>query len=332
LFGHIGVVSIRCMEGSSLNRPRGGRNVEDPPLDRAIAELAAGQHGVVALGQLVALGLNASTVRNRVAVGRLHRIHRGVYAVGHALLTRDGRIMAAILACGAGAAISHRTAAVKWSLGITMRRWIDVTAGAYTRRHRAGIRLHSAQGLAPRDVIVVDNISTTALARTLLDVAEDATRRELERACDRAATQRLLDMAAVDDVLARAGGRRGAPILAAVLAEHRVGSTLTRNELEERFLQIARDTGLPPDAVNRWIPFPDGGGAEADFVYKRQRLIAEVDGRDPHTTRQAFEADRRRDQQLALLGWRVIRFTWRQVMHEPGYVAATLHALLAVRP
>jgi hypothetical protein len=314
------------------NRPRGGHKVEDPPLDQAIAALAAGQHGVVALGQLVDLGLSASAVRNRVAAGRLHRIHRGVYTVGCALLSRDGRFMAAILACGPGAAISHRTAAARWSLGMTTRRWIDVTAGAYTRRHRSGIRLHRAHSLAPHDVILVDNIATTSLARTLLDVAEDATRRELERACDRAAARRMLDTAAVDDVLARASGRRGAPILAAVLAEHRVGSTLTRNELEERFLQIGRDAGLPPDAVNRWIPFPGGGGAEADFVYERQGLIVEVDGRDPHTTRQAFEADRRRDQQLALLGWRVIRFTWRQVMHDPRYVAATLHALLAARP
>jgi very-short-patch-repair endonuclease/predicted transcriptional regulator of viral defense system len=320
------------MEGLSLNRPRGGRNVEDLPLDRAIGELAARQHGVVALGQLVELGLSASAVRNRVAGGRLHRIHRGVYAVGYARLTRDGRFMAAILACGPAAAISYRTAAVTWSLGMTMRRLIDVTAGASTRRDRPGIRVHSAHSLAPRDVILIDGIPRTTVARTLLDVAEDGTRRELERACDRAAIQRLLDMAAVDDVLARADGRRGAPILAAVLAEHRVGSTLTRNDLEERFLQIARDAGLAPDAVNRWIPFPEGGGAEADFIYKRRRLIVEVDGRDPHTTRQAFEADRRRDQQLTLLGWRVIRFTWRQVMHDPRYVAATLHALLVVRP
>jgi len=153
------------MEGSSLNRPRGGRNVEDPPLDRAIAELAAGQHGVVALRQLVEFGLSASAVRNRVAAGRLHRIHRGVYAVGHALLTRDGRFMAAILACGAGAAICYRTAAVKWSLGMPMRRWIDVTAGASTRRDRAGICLHSAHSLVPRDVILIDSIPTTTLAR-----------------------------------------------------------------------------------------------------------------------------------------------------------------------
>jgi len=118
-------------------------------------------------------------------------------------------------------------------------------------------------------------------------------------------------------------------MLRAVLSEHRVGSTLTRNELEERFLAISRAAALPPDAVNAWIPYPDGGGAEADFLWRAQRLIVEVDGRDVHTTRRAFESDRRRDQQLLLLGWRVVRFTWRQVMFEPAYVTATLRALLA---
>ena len=136
-------------------------------------------------------------------------------------------------------------------------------------------------------------------------------------------------MAAIDDVLSRSNGRRGAKLLRAVLEEHRVGSTLTRNKLEEAFLKIARDAGAPPDGVNIWIPFPDGGGAEADFVYRERRLVVEVDGRDVHTTRRAFHSDRRRDQRLMLLGWRVVRFTWREVMFEPAYVAATLRGLLS---
>lgn len=136
-------------------------------------------------------------------------------------------------------------------------------------------------------------------------------------------------MSAIDDVLARANGRRGAKVLRAVLAEHRVGSTLTRNDLEEAFLAICRAAERPPDAVNVWIAFPDGGGAEADFLFRQGRLVVEVDGRDVHTTRRAFHSDRRRDQRLMLLGWRVVRFTWRQVMFEPAYVAATLRGLLA---
>ena len=136
-------------------------------------------------------------------------------------------------------------------------------------------------------------------------------------------------MAAIDDVLARADGRRGAKLLRAVLAEHLVGSTHTRTDLEEAFLAICRAIELAPDAANAWIAFPDGGGAEADFVYREQRLIVEVDGRDPHTTRKAFTTDRRRDQRLMLLGWRVVRFSWQQVIHEPAYVAATLRGLLS---
>lgn len=135
-------------------------------------------------------------------------------------------------------------------------------------------------------------------------------------------------MIAIDDVLARADGRRGAALLTSVLDEHTLGCTITRNDLEEAFLQICRAIGLPPDHVNAWIPFPDGGGAEADFLWATERLIVEVDGRDVHATRRAFETDRRRDQRLATLGYRVIRFTWRQVIDEPRHVAATLRALV----
>ena len=175
---------------------------------------------------------------------------------------------------------------------------------------------------------VIDNIPVTSLARTLLDIAEDASRREVERAIDRAEQQRVLNMTAIDDVLARADGRRGAAILGSVLQEHRLGCTLTRSELEEAFLRICRDARLPPDHANAWIPLADGGGAEADFIWRGRRLIVEVDGRDVHTTRRAFESDRRRDQRLAILGYRVVRFTWRQVTYAPRDVAATLRALL----
>jgi hypothetical protein len=148
-------------------------------------------------------------------------------------------------------------------------------------------------------------------------------------AIEQAEILRLFDLRAVDDVLARADGRRGAAALRAVLSEIRLGTTLTRSTLEERFLAICRGAGLPPDAVNAWVPHPEGGGAEADFLWREQRLIVEVDGREVHTTHGAFERDRRRDQRLMLAGWRVVRFTWRQVYFEPAYVADTLKALLA---
>jgi hypothetical protein len=209
-----------------------------------------------------------------------------------------------------------------------VRRLIDVTTTSARGRAIAGVHAHTSATLTEDDVDVIDGIPCTSLARTLLDIAEDGTRREVERALDHAEQARSLDMRAIDDVLARSNGRRGAKLLRAVLAEHRVGSTLTRNTLEEAYLAIARDVGLPPDTVNEWIAFPDGGGAEADFVYRDQRLIVETDGRDTHTIRKAFNSDRRRDQRLMLLGWRVVRFPWQQVMFEPNDVATTLRGLL----
>jgi predicted transcriptional regulator of viral defense system len=283
---------------------------------------------VVTGRQLVELGLSASATRSRVASGRLHRVHRGVFAVGHALLTQNGRFIAAVLACGPGACASHFCAGVLLELGLGVRRLIDVTARGSWGRKVDGIRVHSAATLIAADVIEIDGIPCTSLARTILDIAEDGTRREVERALDRAEQARILDMRAIDDVLSRADGRRGAKLLRSVLAEHTVGSTLTRDDLEEAFLAIARAVELPPDAVNVWIAFPEGEGAEADFVWRAQSLIVEVDGRDPHTVRKAFNKDRRRDARLTLLGWRVVRFTWQQVTFEPAYVAAMLRGLL----
>lgn len=283
--------------------------------------------------QIVALGLSASALRSRVAAGRLHRLHVGVVTiVPPVLLTRRGRIMGAVLACAPGAAATVRAAAELHGLRLARRARIDVVVPGARGYGRDGIHVHSGVTLSPDDIVKIDGIRCTSLARTLLDLAALLTRRELERAIDRAGELRVLDMAALDDVLERAGGRRrGAAALRAVLAEHRVGSTPTRNDLEEAFLALARGAGLPPDAVNMWIPYPHGSGAEADFAYRAERLDIEVDGREVHAARRAFEHDRRRDQQLALLGWRVVRFTWRQVLHEPADVARTLGGLLSTR-
>jgi very-short-patch-repair endonuclease len=166
------------------------------------------------------------------------------------------------------------------------------------------------------------------VARTLLDLAEVVDRRALERACDRAEMLRLFDLHAIEDVLERADGRRGAAALRAVLAEDARTTTLTRSELEERFLAVCRSRRLPAPEVNAWIALEEGGGFEADFLFRAQRLDVETDGRHVHDTLRAFEHDRRRDQRLMLAGWRVVRFTWRQVVAEPAVVEATLRALL----
>jgi predicted transcriptional regulator of viral defense system len=318
------------MEGSGDWRLNRGRETPNPPRNLVLSELAARQHAVFGVWQVSELGIAPGTVRSRVARGLLHSAHRDVVSVcDPLLLTRAGRFMAAVLACGDGAALSHRSAACHLGLRDDNRATIDVTSPNRRGRNIDGITAHSGATLLPRDVETVDGIPCTTLARTLLDFAEHASKRELERAIDRAEILRVLDMRPIDDVLQRANGRRGAAALRAVLSEMQLGATISRGELEELFLQICRTVGRPPDGVNVWIPYPNGGGAEADFLWRKERLIIEVDGRDVHTTHHAFEHDRRRDQCLTLLGWRVIRFTWRQVEHEPAVVAATLQALLA---
>ena len=292
--------------------------------ERAIQELAAKQHGVVSLPQLKALGLGASGARDRVAAGKLQRLHQGVYAVGLAKPSLQARYMAAVLACGPGAALSHRSAADLLGLRPCNRPAIEVTAPGRTGRGRPGIEVHRATGLEARDVIHVDGIPCTTVARTLLDLAETIDQTALERAIERAETLKIFDLTAVLDVLSRAGNRRGATKLRAALTAYLPEPSFTRSELEKRFLALCREAGLPKPQVNT-----SEDGKEVDFTWSDRRLIAEVDSHRHHGTRAAFERDRRRDQELTVRGWRVVRFTWRQVVGEPATVAATLASLLS---
>src|SRR5436190_12822187 len=159
------------MEGSRSKRANSSRFEQDPSRDLLISELAMSQHGVVALYQLLGLGLSAAAVRQRVAAGRLHRVHAGVYAVGHARLSRDGHFMAATLACGRESALSHRSAAHKRSLRHSDRTKVDVITRCQAGRRREGIDAHTSRVLLPRDVSEVDGIPCTSVARTLLDLA-----------------------------------------------------------------------------------------------------------------------------------------------------------------
>ena len=305
-----------------------GTEFDQPPVDRSIAALAARQHGVVSLEQLRHLGLTASTVRKRHAAGKLHRIHRGVYAVGHTALTREGHWMAAVLAGGDGAVLSHRDAAALLGLRPNSRSRIEITVPRRSPCSRPGLQIHRCS-LPPQDVTVVDGIPCTTVARTVLDLAEELGRRPVERLIEQAERLRLFDRRALDDTLGRSTGRRGAAIVTAIFSEYEFGDPPTRNDLEEAMFGICSQAGLPKPRVNLWIPLEDDG-VEADFAWPKERLIAETDGRDTHGTHAAFERDRARDRRLMRAGWRVARFTWREVMYEPERVAEDLRALLAL--
>jgi hypothetical protein len=239
-----------------------GRFLGQAPVDGALAKLAAAQHGVFHLKQLGELGLTSSAVHKRAASGRLHRVHQAVYSLAPpALLSRDGHWMAAVLACGPGAVLSHRSAAALLGLRPSGGVRIDVTVPGRSCRGHSGIRVHRSTALAPADVTRENNIPCTTVARTALDLTEVVNRRGVERALDQAEILELFDLRALDDQIARNPTRPGASRLHAVLAEHYAGSTPTWSGLEERFLALVRAGRIPPPEVNTWVTLPDGGPA-----------------------------------------------------------------------
>jgi predicted transcriptional regulator of viral defense system len=295
-----------------------------------LAALAAVQHAVFSVDQLGELGLSLRATSRRAAAGRLHRIHRGVYSlVPRELLTRDGHRMAAVLACGPGAVLSHRSAAAL--LGLRSAGWtrIEVTVPGRSGRERDGIKVHRAKTLAPQDATTVRNIPCTTTARTLLDLAEVLDRRPLERAFDESEILELFDLRALNDQLARNKTRPAARAVRALLDEHYIGSTPTQNALEEAFLALCREARVVDPQVNEWVDLGDGEPAIwADFVWRAQRVIVETDGRRVHGTKQARERDPRRDQRAILAGWQPIRTTWRQVMRRPHELLPAIVALV----
>jgi putative AbiEi antitoxin of type IV toxin-antitoxin system/uncharacterized protein DUF559 len=295
---------------------------ESPPLDVALAELAERQFGVVSLAQLRALGLGSRAVQQRASVGRLRRLHRGVYAVGHGALGSEGRRLAAVLACGPGAVLSHRSAAAHWGLLATQASLIDVTAPR-GRHGGQGIRLHRSRSLDARDTTDHEGIPITKVPRTLLDVAATVRSDRLERALAQAQRLQLYDHRAITDLIARSNGHRG--IGALTKATSREDPKWTANDYEAWFLALVREAGLPEPVVNASLAAPDHPPLKPDFCWPTHHLIVETDGWETHRTRAAFEQDRRRDAALAAAGWRVVRFTW----HEPrATIQRRLEALL----
>jgi hypothetical protein len=292
---------------------------------RRISELAERQHGVVALWQLRELGLSASAARSQAGVGRLRRIHRAVYAFGHRRLTPRGRWMAAVLACGPDAALSHRAAGA--ALGIRMSS-SAVTEVTTPRRCRiAGVRVHEGT-LLLADVTDIEGIPCTTVARTLLDLAAVVDRQALEKAINQAEVLRLFDLNAIGATLERAGRRRGTRALRETLANLDPLGAQTRSDLEQRFLGVCRRAGLPVPDVNVWLTIgPER--FQVDFLWRESRLVVEADGWATHSTRRAFERDRRRDLALLRAGYRTVRITWRQLTTRPDEVVAALRTALS---
>jgi very-short-patch-repair endonuclease len=294
--------------------------------DRAIAELAGRQRGVVTRAQLLAAGIEASAIERRRRAGRLHAVHRGIYLVGHRAMAAGAREAAALLACGDGAVVSHLSAAHLLQLlpYPANRRPVDIAVSGRQGVPRPGIRIHRVKALDQRDVNRIDGLPVTTAARTLLDLAAVLPSDLLERAAAEAQVRRLVRRRDLVDQLERNQGRRGVRALRELLDER--GAAPTRSEAERRLLRLIRSADLATPEVNARV-----GRYEVDFLWRAERLVVEVDGFAYHANRRAFESDRRRDATLAASGYMVLRVTWRQIVDAPEAVIARIAATLAVR-
>lgn len=297
-----------------------------PHRDRRIGDLAEEQEGIVTAADLAELGVGRGVVERLVRQGWLRRLYPGVYAVGHARLSRRGVWLAAVRACGARAVLSHRDAAALHGIRRSGRRRIDVTTPDRGRKGHPGIDVHRVRRLHADDVTVVAGIPVTTVARTIVDLGEVCRDDAVAKAFHEADVLRVLDIARVEAAMGRVTGRRSLRPLQALLATACDASD--GGELARRFLALCRRAGLPEPLVGAAIEV-NGRTWEADFAWPAARLCVETDGWAVHGTRKAFERDPVRDADFLLAGWRVVRFTWRRVRDEPEEVVNTVRRLLS---
>jgi hypothetical protein len=287
-----------------------------------VAARAAEAWGVLSIAELRACGLNDRAVLVRVRNGRLHPLHRGIYAVGHTNLPLEGRFLAAVKACGPGAVLSHHSAAALWGFVDWDDRYPEVTVlGTSTRSHR-GVRVHRTSRLERRDTFRHRGIPVTSPAWTLMDLASTLDYRRLRRAARQAQSLRRVSIPQLVDILGRLGARRGSRKLARVVA---TGPAPTRSELEDAVLDLILRGGLAHPDVNAALR-RSGRRVVPDFRWPERYLVIEADGAAWHDNQLAREDDAERQALLEAHGERVLRVTWDQAIARPGETLARIRA------
>lgn len=303
--------------------------------EAVVAELADRQHGVVSRGQLREVGVGDDAIDRAVARGRLHPVFRGVYAVGRPGVGERGRMRAAVLACGPGAVVSHRSAAAL--LGLIDRGPVVVDVVAPGERGAAidGIKAHWAPDLRREETGRVAGIPCTNPARTFVDLAGMVGAHTLRGAFEVAAFKGLLDLDAIEAILGQRR-RRGAPTLRAVLGEWRAAASALpstphlRSPFEAKLLPLLATSGLPMPKVNAPVQTP-GGRLEVDLLWPDHRFAVEADSRRHHSNDLAFDRDRWRDRELLRAGYVTLRVPWRHAEEEPEAVLDAIRARLSDR-
>ena len=285
--------------------------------DAAAWEMARRQHWVVSRTGLLALGFGSKAIAHRIAIGRLYPVHRGIYAVGHPDLTREGRWMAAVLACGPTAALSHLSAAAHWGIAAERRDGFDVSVRHRRASRRPGIRAHARRGLADDEVTMWRQIPVTSPVRTLIDIAVELPRRRLERAVNDADKLGRVGVEALREALEGHAGEPGVRLLRTLLDRHTF--RLSDDELELAFRPLAAAAGLPVAETKAFV-----NGFEVDFFWPDLGLVVETDGLRYHRTPSVQSRDALRDQTHTAAGMTPLRFSHWQVKHEPARVRRVL--------
>jgi hypothetical protein len=294
-----------------------------------VAELASGQRGRISRDQLRQTGLSDQQIARWVKAGRLHRVHESIYAVGHRAEPPRAYLLAAVLAGGEGAVLSHRSAAAHLGLISWSPRDVDVMVPRSGERDRDGIRFHRPKVYGPQDRWVFEDIPCTTIARTLVDLGSVLKLHQLERAVEQAELLKVLDVRAISDVLARISRPRGVRNLRRCLGAERLDASLARSNLERRFLRICVNASLPRPTLQHPIEHAPGTWHKVDFAWPAIRLAIEVDGGAIHTTPTAARRDRRLDRQIRNTGWRVERFMEDDIVDTPEVVLVALRTLLS---
>ncbi len=295
------------------------REYRHPPLavDAVLAEIAERQHGLVRGFQLTAAGLSPDAITRRVIKGSLHRRFPGVYALGHAKLSREGHWLACVFACGDGAALGVRSAGLHWGISRHHDGLVDVVVPRQ-RRPKKGIRLHRSRGLDPRDVTVRDGIPVTTVARTLVDLADVLTPHQLTRVIREAEFRGLFDAGDTAAAMVRARGRHRLGVLEQAIAMYLDGAGGTKSANEDAFVPLAHRAGLGEPRSNARV-----AGIEVDFSWPGRSLVVEIDG-GQHELLPIRRDDDWRDDWLRGAGYTVLRFTELELTQRPAGIVAAL--------
>jgi very-short-patch-repair endonuclease len=281
--------------------------------------LALNQHGIVSSDQLREVGYTPQAIYHRIKTGRLHPLHRGVYAVGRPHVTDHGRWMAAVIACGASAVLSHSSAAALWRIGPEQRGLVELSLPNLSRRCRPGLQIHQRPSLQDLDMTTEYGIPVTTPVQTLIDMTLRLDRPGVERMINEADKYNLAHPPGLRRALDERAGEAGAARLRQIL--DRRTFRLTKEELERRSLPLARKAGLPVPLTGQWV-----NEFEVDFYWPGLGLLVETDGLRYHRTPAEQARDRLRDQTHTAAGLTPLRFTHEQVRYEPERVLSVLRA------